>query len=153
MTSFLDLAVETPRGLVDLVAVDRVLSGVPTVLTAAERSYALTQLARSLAERSADVGGGKWNRHDPRILDAAAGFETTPELMRDRIQQHRNRHGLQLPADYAPNVGRARGARGPLPVDCHRCGKPMPVGDARRHGCLVCKVRRARERRQEKARD
>lgn len=145
MTVSLDLTVETERGEVDVVAVERVLAGIPTPLTAVERGYLLTMLVRSLDAKPAPVG--YCLSIDPRIVLAAAGLETDPEALRDRYAMHKRRHGLDLPGKQAPRRARPDAILSP---DCRRCGSPMPVGTMRKYGCRVCKTATARRRRERK---
>lgn len=68
------LTLDTDRGPVDLVAVERALTGVPTDLTAADVAYAYELLPSNLG---------------PFVEDAARGMGSTPSAVKRAIDRHK----------------------------------------------------------------
>jgi hypothetical protein len=108
-----DLTVDTPRGDVDLVAVERVLAGTPCRLTEAETSYALTRLLRALRDKPAadswvvGASGGFRHEGDVRITLAALGFGNERKALIARLDKHRERYGYETAPERKTREKRA----------------------------------------------
>lgn len=105
-----DTVAMTPRGEVDLVAVERVMAGVRCDLTAAEVSFLLWTLVVSLRDKPAANSSGKMHdvgevrqsapSWDRRIQGAADGLGVTANQLSGRLSKHRERWGFEIPPAF-----------------------------------------------------
>jgi hypothetical protein len=152
-----DTVAVTPRGEVDLVAVERVMAGVPCDLTAAEVSYLLWSLVVSLRDKPAADGSGKMHdigqvrqsapSWDPRIQGAADGLGVTPRQLNGRLSKHRERWGFEIPPAWKMAGVKPGTRRGNSPV-CYQghARRQLPGGKwycPRCHGAAQKRLKEA----------
>lgn len=147
----------TPRGEVDLVAVERVMNGSRCDLTAAEVSYLLWSLVVSLRDKPAANAAGKMHdagdEHqsnpswDRRIQSAADGLGVTAKGLSVRLSKHRTRWGFEIPPAFkTPGVKPGtRNGNSPVCYEGH-ARRQLPGGKWYGPTCHGAIQRRRREK-------